>query len=305
MKSNHSNTNRNSTGGNAMTRMHLIFVAFVALTLGACGAENVVDVDGPIPVTTQDGDPIAVSQVNWDPDQCNPKNEQDAGKADCNFDEMCALDSLATAKHGMELYRCVTVCHAEFKTVKFEDGTSEVVKTEDSCQRFGDENWYCDMDLADPECTEYVAVPTTPTPVDPEPTPASPVFVEVSCCFNTAHLTDTMYAQLAWSTSSPDEPENFGKDGDLELDANGCFVSQGKVELSKLYLGFWTELTDGKVQGLDANGDVVYGQWLGNGSNGEYAPTSCTVDGESVAIGQHMPNCGFGFDDAEGVSCLN
>ena len=81
----------------------------------------------------------------------------------------------------------------------------------------------------------------------------------------------------------------------------------GVVELPAVVLAgvHWTELTEGKVQSLDADGNVVNGQWLGSGSNGEYAPVSCTVDNEPVEVGEHIASCGFGIDDAVGVNCLN
>lgn len=302
MKAIDTNTRKEGT----MTRIATLILLSLALSLGACAPTDTVSVDGPVPVTTENGDPMGNLVLNYDAAQCNPKFEG-TDRDECAFDEMCVLDATATAKFGVQLFTCVTVCHAEF--VENADGT--VDKGEDSCQRLGDEDWFCNMEAKDgPECVKYAEVPNPcancgnqepETPV--EPTPAE--FVEVSCCFNTAHLTDTMYAQLAWSTSSPENPENFGKDGDLELDSDGCFTSNQKVERAKLYLGFWTELTDGKVQYLDENGDVANGQWLGTGENNEFVPLSCTVDGAAVTVGGHMANCGFGFDDATNVSCLN
>jgi len=294
---------KNSTlnGGTVMMRNALIaLLALSALALVACGEDpNNVHIEGV--------SGVAGSNVEWDPNQCWSIDE-------CLVTEVCALDLQASALHGMDLRRCVTACTVDFVTVENEDGTSSTTKANDTCQRLGDESMYCDEDGAEgPVCTPYTAPvdPCADCNSDPDPDPEPVVdpepaqFVEVSCCFNAGNLSGDTYAQLAWSTSTPEDPENFGKDGDLELDADGCFVSSGKVERSKLYFGFWTELTAGKVQSLDDNGDVVFGEWLGSGTDNEFAPLSCEVDGETVDVGGHMANCGFGFDEAVNVSCLN
>lgn len=269
----------------------LITAALFALALTGCDAEqNSLSTEGTLPVSP---DPSVVYV-----------GEKCVDDSDCDYRKLCVIDLRATESAGYTVMGCQAACDVEFETitVKNTDGTSEIktVKVEgsDTCQRYGDEGFYCD-----PEeylCKEYTEEPTEPT--DPEPTPAQ--FVKVSCCFNAAVLTANTYAQLAWSTSDASNPEAFGKDGDLSLDANGCFTSTSKVERSKVFRGFWVELTLGLVQSLDDDGNVVYGQWLGTGENDEFAPISCEVDDEPVTIGVHMDQCGFGIDDATNLSCM-
>lgn len=269
-----------NNGGTAMrTLIVTLFLATLA-NLVACASDTEttisgtpnVNVDGN--VNTTGGNHVA----DWDPSQC-------FSDEDCGFNELCVIAPEASEQLGLDVYRCEAGCDAKFSTILNEDGTSVTSKAGDSCQRFNDLSVYCDMDAeGGPVCTKYT-VPPVEEPVEP----VLPQFVKVSCCFNAAVISETMFAQLAWSTSEADNPKGFGKDGDISLDDNGCFVSEGKVARANLYLGFWTELTDGTA---------ADGQWLGSGSHNEYAPSNCTVDDIAVDIGAHMQSCGFGLGDA-------
>lgn len=274
----------NTNGGSAMKSLLTAMFLLMSLSLAACGSENTLNTDGTLPVSV---DP----SVTYVGTMC-------IDNGDCSdLRQICALDIRATDAAGYEISACVKGCDVEFKVVETKnvDGTwsKEQVKVSDTCQRNGKQDFYCDPEAF--ECvkgTAPVAPPVVTPPVVEPPVvePTLPQFVSVSCCFNAANLTNgTYYAQLAWSTSDATNPEAFGKDGDLSLDSHGCFLSTQKVERSKVFMGYWVELTNGKAQD---------GNWLGAGTDDAYAPISCEVDSVDVNIGSHMNQCGFGLSDA-------
>jgi len=274
MKSTIVNCNVNRRSEMKSYTLKAILATLFALGLVACANGTDTTIKGTPNVNADTDNNVAV----WDADQCYSDE-------DCDFDQTCKVNAKASKELGFEVSRCEKGCSAEYTTVLNEDGTSVTKKDGDTCQRFGDETVYCDP--TDKVCVEY----TTETPVEPEDPPEEPAFIKVHCCFNAQNLMDgTYYAQLAWSTSTVDDPQNYGSDGNLTLDENGCFTSTSKVERGKYYRGFWTELTRGM-----ASTD----NWLGAGDNGEYAPISCEVDDVSAAIGtDHVQGCGIGLFDS-------
>lgn len=285
-----------SNGGSVMFKTTM-FLCVCAFLIG-CGP-NTVNVDG-VMSTKNVGPTVVVEEV-----ACT-------SNGDCKADQLCVLDLAASdvAKHTIMV--CVLGCDADLETKVNPDGTSvtEKVAGTDTCQRAGDLTKFCD--LTTHLCKEYVV--KEPEPVKPdEPKPVDTVkFIQLKCCFDRSSMKVGMFAQLAWSTSSPENPENFATDADLTV-KDGCVESTEKIERAKVFLGYWIELTQGKAQDwVDFDGDkvkddneIVEGEWLGAGENNEFKPESCTIDGLEVTVGAHMPSCGFGMADATDVSCLN
>lgn len=293
------NVTRNThNGGNAMTRFTAMILLSLAMSLGACAPTDTVSIDGPVPVTTENGDPMGNHVANWDPNQCWTN-------ADCGYDQLCVLDLMATQKLGFDAMRCVVACNAEFETVNFEDGTSKVVKVEDSdtCQRFGDEEYFCDMDAADgPTCVEYTDEPgpctECQTPQEPEeptepetPVEPQPEYYSITCCFNPGLYGNGQDFRVNFGGGVVEPSLSGGLHWNIVMDENGCGTSTGFYRMDNVTLGFWTELTNGPVSDNHDN-------WLGSGANGEYEPISCTVNDVEYGVGNQVQGCGFGTYDA-------
>jgi len=286
------NDNNTQSGGTTMYRMtSLLLVALLALTFGACAPDDTVSIDGPVPVTTEDGDPMGQHVANWDPNQCWDND-------DCKFDELCVLNHVATAKLGFQAMRCETLCNTDFADVDFEDGTSKTVKVEgsDTCQRYDDESWYCDMEKANPVCVEYTAEPgpcstcQTPDPVvDPEPTPDPEPEVEfysITCCWNPEVLENDVDYRVNFSGGVLDSSQSGGLHWNIVMDDENCGTSSGFYRLDNVSRGFWTKLTNGMVSDNHDN-------WLDG-----IAPEYCEVNGAEYGIGDDVQGCGFGTYDA-------
>lgn len=288
------NSNNTLNGGNVMNRLSILIAAMLAIAIGACAPQDTVSIDGPVPVTTEDGDPMGQHVMNWEADQCDPKLEgTDADE--CAFDEMCVLNPTASAKLDTEVFECVTLCHADFAPVDFEDGTSKVVKVEgtDTCQRLGDEDWYCDMDAANPTCVEYTTDPgpcetcNTDPVVDPEPTPdPEPQFYSITCCWNSEVLEDNVDYRVNFSGGVLDSSKSGGLNWNIVMDDENCGTSSGFYRTDNVSRGFWTKLTNGMVSDNHDN-------WLDG-----IAPEYCEVNGAEYGIGDDVQGCGFGTYDA-------
>ena len=267
-----------------------VSVLVLCAVLGVAAGCGDTAVDGPVPVsgsiTTEPGGP----QVVYNKETCNVN-------ADCGHDELCTLDPSATKAVGYTIQVCVVGCDAELETIETdvvnEDGTSftasEVVKVAgtDTCQRDGDLTVFCD--LAVHECKAYEATEPAPDPTPEEPTPTEPEvanLTQIRCCYDGD--TSGLYGQIAWSTASDADPDSWVAARDLEFDWKGCFNSS--VDLGKVTIGFWADVTVGTHDGKPAD-EVV---WKGS----SLKPASCYVDGDPAAVGAFEPDFGWPLYDA-------
>ena len=266
----------------------LWFVVLCCSVLGVAAGCGDTTVPGPVPVegtiTTEAGGP----QVVYNKTTCNDNT-------DCKASELCTVDPDATKDVGYTIMVCKLSCDAKLETIEIdvanEDGTSfvasEVVKVEgtDTCQRLGDLTVYCDLEVR--ECKAYE---TSESPVV-EPMPEEPTsesteetsFALVRCCYDGDVA--GLYGQIAWSTSASADPDSWAAARDLEFDWKGCFDSY--VDLDKVTIGFWADVTTGIAE---------ENKWVGSAQK----PTTCLVDGESVAVGAFEPDYGWPLYDAAG-----
>src|SRR3989339_1715411 len=141
-------------GGTIMLR-NTLFALCLALFAFGCGKDNVVDVNGTLPVDVSGANNTAV----WDPDQC-------FSDEDCSYDKLCVLAEGASEDLEFDVYRCEAGCDVEFFTVMNEDGTGATTKDGDSCQRDGDTTVFCHPQQF--VCTPYTVEPEPVDPVEPQ-----------------------------------------------------------------------------------------------------------------------------------------
>ena len=282
--------NGHPNNGGSKTMLRYTFVLILALFAIACEKNDTVDVNGVLPVDVTGNITVGGNFGVWDPSQCFDGND-----AECDFDKLCLVEADASTQLGYDVYRCEVACDVTLTYFKYEDGTSEIVKSYDTCQRNGDMTVFCDPD--ERICKPYKVV--VPPPVDPVDPPATE-FYSLKCCFDPSLYGKGQDFRVNFG-AGPRAP-SAGLNWNNLMGSDGCGVSEGFYAVGEVTKGFWTELTDGPVSDQHDN-------WKGSGPNGEYVPLYCVVNGTIYPVGNHAQSCGFGFydaynDDGTSDSCL-
>src|SRR3989339_1817467 len=221
-----------------------LFALFATLTLNACGNEihdsRRVVFDDPVPVTG------TVSTVNVDLDKCLSDD-------DCSEVELCDLYPEASSVGAGDIYTCQLGCDVSFEETRGEDGSYIRTPVDDTCQRNGDADLFCDPDTSrcrerttedgntdcvdddcdgdtdgNTDCVDDDCDGNTDDPDDPTPTPCEGdcevVSLELVCCYDSIEdYSAQMRGQFSWSEATETQPDAWGAGRDLPIDSDGCF----------------------------------------------------------------------------------
>lgn len=264
-----------------------VFCVVMAVFGAGCGDTNFED---PVPVKVTD--PIVVQDCAA-LDECTAHDDCD------DADRICVLIPDITEECGFAVSKCILGCDAELDTEekKSPDGTStvEVVKVPetDTCQRNGAVDVYCDTEthlcVKYPEPVEEPAEPEEP--VEPEPEPEEPAvdevkMTEISCCYD-GDLAG-LFGQMAWSTSTREDPASWASASDLDPDEDGCYTAE--VDMTTVTVGFWVDLTQGSHE-VKPGEPPPDPPWLGSAKK----PSKCYIVGTEAVIGEFEEGFGWPF----------
>jgi hypothetical protein len=262
----------------------VVFAALSLVLVAGCGDEIY---DDPIP--TEITDTVQTHQNG-------PSIELEIGLTKCLSNDGCEAVEVCLPFEEASEYQLIKVCtegcDAKLDTVVTEkdDGTTitEIVRSNDTCQRFGDP-LYCDMDKDSDtyrQCLVMVSDPDVTEPTEPTEPVEEDDSVEITCCY--AGNLDGLYGQFGWSESTLEDPEAWGAGRDLSF--TGECYSYVVDDSTMVYDGvYFSDVTDDVHTGLQEHDSAI--NWIGWDME---APT-CYVGETEAVVGDFTQNRGWPF----------
>jgi len=214
---------------------------------------------------------------------------------ECPFGARCVLSDGVTDSRGMTTLVCVAEC--EVDTVVHADGSVDIVPGTDSCDRFGQTEFFCDPTIhlcrtltkeekkAEKEADDACEGEGEGEGEDPTPAIGS---VEIECCYERSIASQGYFGAFGWGPAGAVGADRvFAPARNLSVSStSGCF--HAVIDQSVVTIGYWV--------------DPVLGRWTSDRTavwdDCRHQPRACYIDGESVTVGTCQHGKGWPFGPA-------